>query len=175
MRALLIIRALFELALGALILFSPELTIEAFALVVGVFFCAIGVIRIVIGAADSEFSVGPRILNVVLGLLLIAIGAVAIRYPGFGLLATVLLVGFAWLIEGGATLALLPHRRQGRGWAIAAGIVALIAGAVLIIWPVESIFPLAIVAGVALIACGILDIAQSFSVRAIQSEGTAVG
>ncbi|MDR0627676.1 MAG: DUF308 domain-containing protein, partial [Bifidobacteriaceae bacterium] len=144
MRAWLIIRGLLGLVLGAMILFQPALSIEAFALLAGVFFVVIGVARIVIGAADSEFSVGMRVLNVAVGVALVAIGAISIRYPGFGLVVTAFLVGFAWMMEGGATLALLPPRHQGRAWAIAFAVVSLLGGALIILWPVESILPLAI-------------------------------
>jgi uncharacterized membrane protein HdeD (DUF308 family) len=165
-RVWLIIRGLAGLVLGGLILFRPGLSIEAFALVIGIFLCVIGVARIVIGAADSEFTAGVRVLNVILGVLLVGIGALAIRNPGFGLLATVLLIGFAWMMEGGATLALLPPRHQGRGWAVAFAVISLVAGAILIIWPVEALLPLVIVAGAALLVGGIFDLINGFTLKA---------
>ncbi|MDR0365620.1 MAG: DUF308 domain-containing protein [Bifidobacteriaceae bacterium] len=165
LRAWLALRGVLGLVLGVMILVWPGITVEAFALLVGIFFCIIGVARIVLGAVDSAFSAGIRVLNVILGLLLAGIGAVSIRYPGFGLLATVLLIGFAWIIEGAAALSLMPPPKQGRALAITFGVISLLAGGVLIIWPVESIFPLAIVAGVALVLGGILDIAQAFTLK----------
>ncbi|MDR1634602.1 MAG: DUF308 domain-containing protein [Bifidobacteriaceae bacterium] len=165
LRAWLIIRGLAGLALGALILFLPGLSIEAFALVIGIFFVVAGVIRIVIGAVDTEFTAGLRVLNIIMGVLLAAIGAIAIRYPGFGLVATVILVGFAWMMEGGATLALLPPSGQGRGWAIAFAVVSLVAGVILILWPLESLLPLVIVAGAALVVGGIFDLVGGITLK----------
>jgi uncharacterized membrane protein HdeD (DUF308 family) len=165
-RTWLIIRGLAGLILGGLILFLPGISIEVFALMIGIFLCVIGVARIIIGAADSEFTAGVRVLNVIVGVLLAAIGAIAIRYPGFGLLATVLMVGFAWMMEGGATLALLPPRHQGRGWAIAFAVVSLLAGIILIAWPAAALFPLFIVAGAALLVGGIFDMINGATLKA---------
>jgi uncharacterized membrane protein HdeD (DUF308 family) len=164
-RTWMIIRGLAGLLLGGLILFQPGLSIAAFAMLVGFFLVLVGVIRIIVGAVDSEFTGGIRALNIILGVLLAAIGAVAIRYPGFGLVAIVMLVGFAWMMEGGATLALLPPSHQGRGWAIAFAVISLLAGAVLIIWPIESLVPLLIVAGAALVVGGIFDIVGAFAIK----------
>ncbi|MDR2565643.1 MAG: DUF308 domain-containing protein [Bifidobacteriaceae bacterium] len=174
LKAWLVVRGLAGLVLGALILFLPGLSLEAFAFVVGIFFVVAGVIRIVMGAVDSSFTAGLRILNVILGVLLAAIGAVAIRFPGFGLLATVLLIGFAWMMEGAATLALLPPRRQGRGWAIAFAVVSLVAGVILILWPAEMLLPLLIVAGAALVVGGIFDVVGAFSLKS-KGQATAMG
>ncbi|MDR1441088.1 MAG: DUF308 domain-containing protein [Bifidobacteriaceae bacterium] len=165
-RSWMILRGMAGLILGGMILFQPGLSVAAFALVIGIFLCVIGVARIVIGAADTGFSTGVRVLNVILGVMLAVIGAIAIRFPGFGLLTTVLLIGFAWMMEAGATLALLPPRHQGRGWAIAFAVVSLIAGAALIAWPVESLLPLAIVAGAALLVGGVFDLINAFTLKA---------
>jgi uncharacterized membrane protein HdeD (DUF308 family) len=165
MRVWLIVRGLLGLVLGGLILFNPALTITAFAMIVGIFFCFIGVTRIVVGAADAEFSAGVRVLNVVFGLLLTVLGAIAIRYPDFGLFATVLIIGFAWLIEGGVTLAALPPRHQGRGWTIAFAVISLIAGALVILWPVAALLPLVIVVGVFLMVGGVIDIVNGVLLR----------
>ncbi|MDR2253608.1 MAG: DUF308 domain-containing protein [Bifidobacteriaceae bacterium] len=164
-RAWLAFRGVLALVVGGLILARPDLTIEAFALIVGIFFCLVGIARIVIGAADTQFPTGIRVLNVIFGVLLTALGAVSIRYPGFGLLATVLIIGFAWLMEGGATLAVLPPRHRGRGWAVAFAVVSLAAGALVIIWPVESVLPLIVVVGAFLAVGGVFDVAAAIAAR----------
>jgi uncharacterized membrane protein HdeD (DUF308 family) len=165
-RAWMIVRGLAGLVLGGLILFQPALSLAAFALVIGIFLILAGIVRIVIGAVDSEFTAGVRVLNVILGVLLAAIGAVAIRYPGFGLVATVVLVGFAWMMEGGASLALLPPRHQGRAWAVAFAVVSLIGGAMLIMWPVAALVPLFIVAGAFLAVGGLFDLINAVTLKA---------
>jgi hypothetical protein len=161
LRVWLIFRGLLGLALGGIILFRPEVSVEAFALLIGVFFCVIGVARIVVGAADSEFTVGIRVLNVVFGLILVGLGAVSIRHPAFGLLTTVMIIGFAWMMEGGATLAVLPPKHQGRAWAITFAVISLLVGALVIMWPVASVLPLMIVVGAFLVAGGVVDIVNA--------------
>ncbi|MDR1118677.1 MAG: DUF308 domain-containing protein [Bifidobacteriaceae bacterium] len=161
LRVWLVLRGLLGLVVGGLILFRPDLSVDAFALLIGIFFVVVGVARIVVGAADSEFTTGVRVLNVVFGLLLVVLGAIAIRYPGLGVFATMIMIGFAWMMEGGATLAVLPPKHQGRGWAIAFAVLSLVAGAVVVLWPLESLLPLMIVAGAFLVAGGIVDLVNA--------------
>jgi uncharacterized membrane protein HdeD (DUF308 family) len=168
MRAWLIIRGLAGLALGALIAFMPVLSIETFALMIGIFFVMVGVIRIVIGAVDSRYSAGLRVLNVITGVVLVILGAISIRNPGVGLLATVLMIGFAWIMEGAVTLAMLPPQNRGRGWAIASGVISLLAGAAIVAWPIGAILPLLIIAGAALAVGGIFDLVNAFSLKRLR-------
>ncbi|MDR2453881.1 MAG: DUF308 domain-containing protein [Bifidobacteriaceae bacterium] len=165
MRAWLVFRGALGLVLGGLILLQPTLSLDAFALAVGVFFVIGGVARVVVGAAETHYAAGLRVLNVVVGALLVALGAASIRYPGFGLVATVAIIGFAWMMEGAATLAVLPPRHRGRGWAIAFGAVSLLAGAVVIVWPWAWLLPLLIVVGAALAVGGVFDIARAAKLR----------
>jgi uncharacterized membrane protein HdeD (DUF308 family) len=161
----LIARGLAGLVLGGLILFQPGLSIDALAPLVGIFFCAIGLLRIVAGAADSEYATAIRVANVAFGLILVALGALAIRYPVAGLLFTVMTVGFAWMMEGAVSLAFLPARHQGRGWVIGFAVISLLAGLTLILWPASSLLPLVIVVGAFLLVGGVVDLLNAATLK----------
>ena len=53
----------------------------------------------------------------------------------------------------------------GRGWDIVLGILSVIAGAVVLSWPFDSIDVLTIVTGVWLVISGVVKVVQSFQTR----------
>jgi uncharacterized membrane protein HdeD (DUF308 family) len=141
-----------------MILVWPGLSIETFSALIGVFFVAIGAFRIIVGAMESGLDAATRVISIVLGLAVGVLGLVAIRNPGLGLLAVALMVGIAWVMEGVVALSTLPAKGAGRGWWIAFGIVSLLAGGTIVLWPVASILPLLIVTGAFLLVSGVLDL-----------------
>jgi uncharacterized membrane protein HdeD (DUF308 family) len=104
------------------------------------------------------------VANIVCGVALALLGALAVRYPGFGLWAVAILVGVAWALEGAITLATLPPKgAAGRGWLICFGVVSVVAGLLIVLWPVGSLLPLLIAAGAVLIVVGITDLMTGFT------------
>jgi uncharacterized membrane protein HdeD (DUF308 family) len=53
----------------------------------------------------------------------------------------------------------------GRGWYVVAGIVSVIAGLVVMVWPFDSIAVLTLAAGIWLVIIGITQIIQAFQTR----------
>jgi uncharacterized membrane protein HdeD (DUF308 family) len=53
----------------------------------------------------------------------------------------------------------------GRGWYVFSGIVSVIAGLVVMVWPFDSIAVLTLAAGVWLVIIGITKIVQAFQTR----------
>jgi uncharacterized membrane protein HdeD (DUF308 family) len=104
-----------------------------------------------------------RVLNVILGILILGIGVVAIRYPGFGLVTMAMLIGIAWLMEGAVALSTLPVR--GRGWWIFFGVVSVLAGISVLVFPWASLFPLLLVTGAFALASGVLDLINAATFR----------
>jgi uncharacterized membrane protein HdeD (DUF308 family) len=157
-KALLIVRGVLAVIVGALILIWPGISLEVLMLLIGIFFVLDGIFHVVLGAVDSNFSTGMRVLNVILGLLYVVAGALAIRNPGWGLLFVTIMVGMVWLMEGIFAFATLPPKNEGRGWWIFFAVVSVIAGILVIALPYASIVPLLIVAGAYLVVVGIFDI-----------------
>lgn len=53
----------------------------------------------------------------------------------------------------------------GRVWQIVSGVIAIIAGIVVIGWPFTSLVTLALVAGIWLIVTGVFEVVSSFAIR----------
>ena len=76
-------------------------------------------------------------------------------------------VGISWVFRGMTLLAaaLALDHIPGRGWQVLSGLIIVVGGAVMIIYPLDSIGILTLVAGCWLIAIGIVDVITAFSVR----------
>ena len=76
-----------------------------------------------------------------------------------------ILIGIAFLFRAFGAFFLAADDKEGRGWNIFFGIVLLIAGIVLLAWPIQSVVTLAWVIGIWLIVIGIFEIIGSFIVK----------
>jgi uncharacterized membrane protein HdeD (DUF308 family) len=153
-------------ALGIALLFWPGGSIAVVAAIAGIYFAIAGVARIAVGVLANEVSGGYRVLSVVLGLVLLALGIVALK--NLDVAATVLavlsavIIGVGWIIEG-IMVVIEAGRRKGSGLAIAAGIIGIIAGVVVVAVPVWSAFAFVMLTGIMLLVLGAVGI-----VRALQ-------
>ena len=73
-----------------------------------------------------------------------------------------ILVGILWIVEGIVALAQSSDAGS-RGWAIFFGILSILAGIVLLFSPLWGAVVLFIVAGIALIVLGIVQIVRAFT------------
>jgi len=53
----------------------------------------------------------------------------------------------------------------GRGWYADLGFMSVIAGAIVLVWPVDSILVLTIVSSASLVVLGVIQIRQAFQIR----------
>jgi uncharacterized membrane protein HdeD (DUF308 family) len=110
-----------------------------------------------------------RILQFILGLFSLIIGVVLVRHLYLSLGVIVLLLGVYWIVTGimdvfGGILAKdLPHR----GWTIATGVLAFIAGMVVLGDPGISLVTLAWILGIWLIVYGVMLIVGSMQVKKV--------
>ena len=104
------------------------------------------------------------------GILLIVIGILALLMPEIAALATALtlawLLVFAGIIE--IVHAFLTRRRRGFGWKLVAGIVTLVLGLIILLFPVAGIATLALWIGAFLFAGGIIRLILAFRLRPVK-------
>ena len=76
-------------------------------------------------------------------------------------------IGISWVFRGVTLLAaaLSFDHLPARGWQVLSGVIIVIGGGVLIIYPLDSISILTLVTGCWLIAIGIVDVISAFQVR----------
>ena len=102
------------------------------------------------------------------GVLGIAVGVIAIVYPGIALTTLALLYG-AWAIVAGVTTLAMGWRvasARGRSWPfLVSGAVSLIAGVVAIVLPGITIITLALLIGAWLVVAGAMEIYAAWRIR----------
>ncbi|SBN59050.1 Integral membrane protein [Propionibacterium freudenreichii] len=171
-RAITTVRASFALlgvlalGLGIALLAWPGKTIIALAMILGAYLLVEGVIRIVMALVTPLIHVGSRLLSILFGVLFILGGVVMMRNPGLSgetlLVVVAIIIGVAWIMEG--VLALLESgSAQSRGWAIAFGIISLLAGIIVLVTPAWSAVMLMVFTGASLVVMGIVSLVRAFT------------
>lgn len=64
------------------------------------------------------------------------------------------MLGVFWLVQGIMTLVAAFARTQGRGWQILSGILGILAGLIVLVYPIASAVTLALVGGIWLVILG---------------------
>jgi uncharacterized membrane protein HdeD (DUF308 family) len=159
---------LVTLALGVVVLVWPGKSVVVAGALFGVYLLASGIAQ-AIAAFTVHVSGGSRVLLFLSGALSVALGVFAFhdfnRGAAVWLLATWIGVGF--IFQGVAETAFAINHKElpERGWHIFMGVLSLLAGIVLIAWPISSIVVLAIVAGVWLVVIGTAQIVWAVKAR----------
>jgi uncharacterized membrane protein HdeD (DUF308 family) len=154
------------IALGVIVLAWPGKTLFVAGVLFGIYLVVSG-IGYMFAAFGTHIGAAMRVLAFITGAVSVVLGVFCFRdrFEAVWLLA--LWIGISWVFRGLTLLAaaLSFDRLPGRGWQILSGLIIVAGGVVLIIYPVDSIEVLTLVAGCWLIAIGIVDIISGFRVR----------
>jgi uncharacterized membrane protein HdeD (DUF308 family) len=159
---------------GLLTLAWPGRTIVVVAVLFGAQLVVAGIFRFIAALAADEESGGARALLALLGVLSFIVGLYALRNILVTIAALALLLGIFWIVNGAVEVfAALSHRRmQGRGWTILMGLLSVVAGVVVLVYPGISLATLAVVLGFWLLVFGIMEIVLAFRLRSLGQEAT---
>ncbi len=121
---------------GIAVLAWPGPTLLVIAILVGIQLVVLGIFRFV-AAFGPDLTAGARILYALLGVLSLIIGLYALRHVLITLLALGLLLGIFWVANGAVELfTALSHREvHHRGWMSILGLLSIVAGLVLLVYP----------------------------------------
>ena len=152
---------------GVLALAWPGPTLVVLAIVFGVELIVWGIYRLIGAIAFGDAGGGARVLWAILGILSLLLGFYAIRHIVITLLALGLLLGIFWLVDGiGLIVSAVEHRGMpGRGLTVLSGVLGIIAGLILLVWPSISLLTLAVLAGIWLIVLGVTQVGVAMQIR----------
>ena len=168
---LVVVMGVLSIAIGLLAIFYPGATIVT----VGIFFAAwlfVSGIYSLIGAFTRDGDTGSRVLVAITGVLSIIVGWALLRSPFQSVEVFIFVLGIFWLVQGIMTFVSAFAFREGRGWRIFSGILGIIAGIVILTYPISSAVTLAVLGGIWLVILGITQIVAGFQIR---SAGKALG
>lgn len=107
------------------------------------------------------------VLFVIEGVLLLALGACAILIPTLASLAATIFFGWLLIVGGlvGFVSTMMGRRAPGFVWALISALLAVIAGGLLVFWPVGGVLSLTLVLAAFLMIDGALSIAYALEHR----------
>lgn len=161
----LIIGAILSALVGIIVLSWPEATLVVVAVLFGLYFLVRGIVRVAVGIFAPGLTGAGRALSIILGVLLAGVGVFALTNTAGTLAVLGILIGISWIIDGVATL-VESSNKASRGFAIASGIVGIIAGGVLLFVPISGVAMLTIIGGLFLI---VLAVAQALGAIVLAS------
>jgi uncharacterized membrane protein HdeD (DUF308 family) len=159
---------------GILALAWPGRTVVVLAVLFGVQLVVAGIFRFVAALATDDETGATRVLLALLGALSFIVGLYALRHILVTIATLALLLGIFWIVNGAIEVfTALSHRRMsGRGWTIFMGLLSVVAGVVVLVYPGISLVTLAVVLGVWLLVFGTMEVGLAFRLRSV-GQGAA--
>ena len=152
--------------IGIMALVWPGATILVVAILLAAYLIVSGIFQVVRGFSHG-LSGGMRALLFISGALSLILGLIAISGVWRSVEILAIFIGIAFLFRGFGLLFESAEGGGSRGWSIFGGIVMLIGGFVVLVWPGISLVTLAWVAGIWLIIGGIFEIIAAFKLRSL--------
>ena len=162
----LVLTGLLAVAVGVIVLVWPGKTLLVAGVLFGIYLVFSG-IGYLFAAFGTHGGAAMRVLTFLTGVVSLVLGFFCFRDKFEAVWLLALWIGISWVFRGVTLLAaaLSFDHLPGRGWQALSGLIVIIGGAVLIIYPNDSIVILALVAGWWLIVIGIMDVITAFQVR----------
>jgi uncharacterized membrane protein HdeD (DUF308 family) len=167
---------LVTLLAGILALAWPGRTIVVLAVLFGVQLVVAGIFRFVAALASDDETGATRVLLALLGVLSFIVGLYALRHILVTIATLALLLGIFWIVNGAIEVfTALSHRRMpGRGWTIFMGLLSVVAGVVVLVYPGISLRTLAVVLGAWLLAFGVMEVVLAFRLRSVGQRAARI-
>jgi uncharacterized membrane protein HdeD (DUF308 family) len=163
---LLLLIGITAVALGVIVLAWPGKTLLVAGVLFGIYLVVSGV-GYMFAAFGTHAGAAMRVLAFLTGAVSLVLGFFCFRDRLESILLLALWIGISWVFRGMTLFAtaLSFDHLPGRGWQILSGLIIIIGGGVMIIYPYDSISILTLVAGCWLIAIGIIDVISALQVR----------
>jgi uncharacterized membrane protein HdeD (DUF308 family) len=161
-----LLSGLLSVAIGAALLVWPGKTLGVVGWLIGFWMLFFGIIRFLVALFGGKAE--GRWVLLLVGVIGVALGIVVMKNPAETIGIIVLIAAIFWIISGLVDVfrGIQDGDLPGRGWVIVAGVLAVIAGAIVVIWPGASILVLAVIAGVYFLFDGVLQIVAAFKIKA---------
>jgi uncharacterized membrane protein HdeD (DUF308 family) len=174
---LVLLRGIFMILFGIIALVSPGIALLTLVWVFGAYAILDGIAAVALGIRTRG---EPHwVWTTVQGVISVLAGLIALIWPGITALALLFLIAlWAIMLGAGEIGGAFAARRRGStawGWTLAAGILNVVFGVLLLIWPGSGILTLVWLVGIFALAGGIALIILAFRVRSVaRSTGSAL-
>ena len=164
-----LLRGVFTVIFGLVALVSPGIALLTLVWVFGFYAILDGISAIAIGIRTRG---EPHwVWTIIQGVVSVLAGLVALFWPGVTALALLFVVAFWAIVLGiGEVAGAFASRRSGSkawGWTLATGVLNVVFGIVLLIWPASGILTLVWLVGIFMLVGGVALIVLAFRVRSL--------
>jgi len=166
-----LLRGVIALLFGLLAFLVPSITLASLILVFGAYAFVEGIFAVGAGFGAPG---GTRWWIVIGGILAILIGVLTFANPGATALVLVIYIGALWVVRGIAEVATAITLRkmiEGEWLYILSGVVSVLVGLYLVVFPGEGALALLWLIGFYAIFAGVMYIAMALRLRSIGSAG----
>ena len=164
---LVLLRGIFTVLFGIIALVSPGIALLSLIWVFGVYAILDGITAVALGIRTRG---EPHwVWTTVQGVVSVLAGLIALIWPGITALALLYVIAFGAIMLGAGEIGgAFAARRRGStawSWTLAAGILNVVFGVLLLIWPSTGILTLVWLVGIFMLAGGIALVMLAFRVR----------
>ena len=163
-----LVSGVLTILLGTMVLIWPSPTILVASTMFGVYLLMSWLAELFL-AFTLPRSATTRVMLFLTGALSLVLAILSFRHFGdaYAVLLLSLWIGTGFIFLGVSETAVVASERDlpGRGWYVALGIMSVIAGAIVLVWPFDSILVLTLVSGASLGILGVIQTAQAFQIR----------
>jgi len=154
--------------LGGLILAWPGTSLLVASTLFGVYLLVSGFAGVAMAFTLPE-SAGMRVMLFISGVLSVILAVLCFRNFGdpYPILLLSIWIGVSFIVQGVSIVAVAISYKElpARGWYVVLGVLSVIAGVVMLVWPWDSIVVLTLVVGFWLVVMGIIEIVRGFQMR----------
>lgn len=163
-----LILGVISLAVGVLVLIRPFTAVNVAAIIFGIWLLVSGVFQLA-QAFNSRLETVSRVLNAITGVIGIVLGIICLESVEGRIELLILFIGLWWIMRG-IVQVVVGASNGGGGLYIFLGVLGVIAGIVVLVWPIGSLVVLTVVAGIWLVVLGLFEIIASFRVRSLGKQ-----
>jgi len=161
---LVLVMGILSIILGILAFAWPGATIVTVAIFFAVWLFVSGIYSI-IGAFSDDASTSMKVLSAIIGVLSVIVGFSLLRTPFQAVEVMIFVLGIFWVSQGIVGFVTAFEVKKGRNWRLFSSILGVVAGIVVLVYPISSALTLALFGGIWLVILGITQIIAAFELR----------
>ena len=163
-----LVSGVLTIVMGAILLAWPGPSILVLSTMFGVYLLVSGFAEL-LSAFTLPRSAATRVLLFLTGALSFVLAILSFRHfgDGYAVLLLSLWIGTGFIFLGVSENAVAVSERDlpGRGWYVVLGVMSMIAGGIVLVWPFDSLLVLTLVSGASLMILGVIQIVQALQIR----------
>ena len=159
-----VVLGVLSIILGVLAIAYPGRTVVIVAIFFAAWLFVTGIYEVIV-SFTRDGDTAMRVFHAIIGVLAVIVGFALLRTPFQSVEVLIFVLGVFWLVQGIMTFVAAFSVKQGRNWGIFVGILGVLAGIVILAYPIDSALTLAFIGGIWLVILGIMQIVAGFQLR----------